>query len=205
MIAAEFNLLTNQYLSINLDHMSAMTDGGEIRENKGQMTVAIATNIIKYACYLTNLDSTKLRIETDCIIKTALEDTEVDIVVYYDDKIVAMVESKSYADFTMFKRYAVEVLGLEDTHPNARFALFQLENALGGDYDSDISLEALKGSTKVNKLLNMLSIEIDILTMMDGKRSSAKAIHKEGYGKAISRAKMDRAIRYFVDLFNELT
>jgi hypothetical protein len=205
MNAKTFELLTNEFLSANLANMSVMTDGGEIRESKGKMTVTIATNIIKYACNVSGKDSSKLDISTDEVIITALEETEVDIVVRYDGEVIAMVESKSYADFTMFKRYAVEVLGLEDTYPKAKFSLFQLENALGGDYDSDLALENLKGSSKVNKLLNMLGLKIDVLTMMNGKRQSQKAIHKENCDKPIDEAKLQRAVKYFVDIFSELS
>ena len=205
MNAKTFELLTNQYLSGNLANMSVMNDGGEIRESKGKMTVVIATNIIKYACDVSGKDRSKLEILKDKVVISALEETEVDIVVQYDGEVIAMVESKSYADFTMFKRYAVEVLGLEDTYPKAKFSLFQLENALGGDYDSDLTLENLKGSSKVNKLLNMLGLKIDVLTMMNGKRQSQKAIHKEGYDKPIGGAKLERAVKYFVDIFSELS
>ena len=198
----DYNIIKERF-DDSLSRIFPLTEAGEVRESKGNLCVNLCIDIIKEAARQLNIED--IEVEHNKIVSTEIENTEVDVVVSYKDKEIMYIECKSYTDITMFKRFLLEVLGLQSKNKDAKVCIFQLENSLGGDYNEDKSLESQNGSIKVNKFLEMVVVDIDIITMLDGKRSSTKPIHKEQYRKSFSEYKYKRAIEYFKNTLSELT
>lgn len=126
------------------------------------------------------------------------KDTEVDFTIFVDNKPVIITELKAYAETAMLRRFIHDASGIKKViSPEPSFVLFQLENALGGDYDRDVPV--CTGSMKVHELLSRVPINIDILTLLDGKRTSTRPIHDKMFSKGLSWYKFNKAVDYFRD------
>jgi len=191
---------TKDKFNSTLSKISKLETAGKIRRSKGQLCVNLCCDIILEAAKQLELDLSNLKIEKDKIVETEIENTEVDVVVSYNDKEIIYAECKSYTEISMFKRFSMESLGLQSKNKDAKICIFQLENALGGDYSEDQPLESQQGASNVNKLLDMIGVDIDIVTMLNGRRCASKPIHQEEFRKSFNKYKYNRAIEYFKNI-----
>jgi hypothetical protein len=85
-----------------------------------------------------------------------------DISVYYNDVLIAVIESKDYFTIDYVRRAAVELSDICESHPGVIGFLFQGRNAFGNNYE------------RANKWAKKRGYDIDIITMIDQERKSVK-------------------------------
>ncbi len=118
-----------------------------------------------------------------------------DVQVHIDDRFTLAVECKAYSENAMLKRILVDATLLESKYPELRFALFQLESMLGGDYSETI-VEP-KGSPASHTIMSYFDVNLNIVTLLDGERHIDHPIHKQQFYKPLSMASLRRAVQQF--------
>lgn len=197
--------------------------GGQTRHKKEHLVVDIAESILETAINEAGIDKDRVfyserdKVETpsedstylsmiDPIVANVIADDlraykkekEVDFNIFVDNKLAIVTELKAYADTAMLKKFIYESTRIRETGSSKpSFALFQLENALGGDYDRDVPV--CMGSMQVHGLLSEAKIDIRILTLLDGKRTSTRPIHDKMFSKRLSWYKFNKVVDYFRD------
>lgn len=158
---------------------------GKIRSSKGELCVSTCCSLLKDIIG----DDPSFEIHQKYKIETELETTEVDVCVTKNGTPFCIVECKAYCDFSMFKRFALEVVGIQQKYPNAKFCVFELEKSCN--------------TVKVNKLCSMLGINVHKLTCLHGKRTSTKPIHQREFRKSLTEYKVYAMLRDFENIFKE--
>ncbi len=195
--------------------------GGQIRHLKGKLVEELAGEILISACKELDIDMSRVKIERKFKVGTGITDPnyigalppevaeyvaaniadmvvdlEVDMVLLIDGKLVLGVECKSFTEKTMFGRAVKDAAILYKYHPNRRYIILQLENALGGDYAHN--KEVYLGSAPAHVAMSdHPELEIEICTLLDGRRTSTRPIHEERYYKEISTYKLNRTLDKF--------
>ena len=93
------------------------------------------------------------------------------------------MEGKTYKENAMLKRILVYFTLFKQVYPDLDFVLFQLESQLSGDYSSNNHVKY--GSPSTHTLLSYFDIDLNIITLLEGKRKVDKPIHKPEYYKAL--------------------
>lgn len=194
---------------------------GQIRSLKGKLVEELAGEILKSACKELGIDMSRVRIERKFHVETGISnpnyigtlepevaehvaaniadmvvDLEVDMVLLVDGKLVLGVECKSFTEKTMFGRAVKDAAILYKYHPNKKYIVLQLENALGGDYAHN--KEVCLGSVPAHVAMSdHPEIEIEVCTLLDGYRNSNRPIHREKFYKEISTYKLNRTLDQF--------
>lgn len=122
--------------------------------------------------------------------------------IYIDGTLIAVIEVKSYTEMAMLKRILVDCLLVKEEHPGISTYLFQLENALGGDY-GDLKKKS-KGSLRANELMDksyFKDIDLEVVTFLEGRRDS-NVPFEEGE-KRISRKQIKKAFDLLKDKFKQ--
>ena len=194
---------------------------GQIRSMKGTLVEQFAGEIMKSACMELGISKDRVKIERKFKIETNITDPnyignlddevakyvadniadfvsylEVDRVLLIDGLLVLGVECKSFTEKTMFTRAVHDAGLLYKYHPNRKYIVLQLENALGGDYaeDKDVYL----GSPAAHiAMSDYPHLDIEICTLLNGSRCSNKPIHKRKYFKDMSVYKLNRTLDKF--------
>jgi len=192
--------------------------GGMIRSGKETVVVELAKRIITEAVKETpGLTVSKLEFEerkkvdipfSNCDYFNVVSETignniidnleehsitiEIDLAVFYAGTLVLAIELKAFTDLTMFRRLAFDFHTLKRVYPTVKYVLIQLENSLGGDYAQDVP-EHL-GSPGVHSVLAEVNLPMTIITLLNGKRSSQKAIHMPGCFKGLNKIKFRNAV-----------
>lgn len=193
---------------------------GLIRHNKGNLVEELTKKLVFLACDDLKISSDRCCIEkrpvtikianTNYIMTRNLKnpdgntyELEVDNVVLIDGKFVMNIESKSYTEATMLKVVLLNAILVHQHYPDAAFVLLQLENALDGNYDVGSS-ESENGNGSGHVVMSVFpEIYLNLLTLLDGNRSSAKPIHKPEYYKAMNKDKLRRAYSVIKKLIDE--
>ena len=165
------------------NELFALKSAGEIRASKGELCVNMCCSLLKDIIG----DNPSFEIHKKYKIKTELETTEVDVCVTKNGTPFCILECKAYCDFSMFKRFALEVVGIQEKYPNAKFYVFELENS--------------SSTTKINKLCSMLGINVDKLTYLNGRRNSSRPIHQREFYKSPTEYSVYTILRHFQDVF----
>lgn len=117
---------------------------------------------------------------------------EIDLAVSYAGTLILATELKAFTDLTMFRRLAFDFHTLKRVYPTVKYVLIQLENSLGGDYAQDVP-EHL-GSPGVHSVLAEVNLPMTIITLLNGNRSSQRAIHVPGNFKSLNKIKFRNAV-----------
>jgi hypothetical protein len=174
--------------------------GGTLRSMKGTLVETMAEEIVLLAWK--NIGGTPSRIKINKT-KYPISDGKGNIYklsqdkhVYVNDTFVLSIECKAYAEIAMFKRILVDAFLLKKHFPSLQFCLFQLESMLGGDYS--ISIDHPKGSPSVKVLEHHFSsLNVEIITMLDGERDIKGEIHKKQFYKPLRPERLAYALTYF--------
>ena len=200
---------------------SRRTVAGQIRSMKGTLVERLAGEILRSACIELGISEDRVRIERKFKVETTITDPsyigglneevsrhvaeniadfvsylEVDAVLLVDGLFVLGVECKSFTEKTMFTRAVHDAGLLYKYHPNKKYIVLQLENALGGDYaeDKDVFL----GSPAAHiAMSDYPHLDIEVCTLLDGSRRSNMPIHSSKYFKDISVYKLNRTLNKF--------
>lgn len=113
-----------------------------------------------------------------------------------DGELAIGVECKAYTENAMMKRILVDFTLMKHAWPNLNCFLIQLESQLGGDY-SLIQKTIKTGSPSTHTLFSYFSVDLEIVTLLEGERKIDKAIHKPDYYKELTRAALDNAVAQF--------
>ena len=200
-------------------------DGGETRGTKGAFVENIVDAIVSLAWCEIGGEANRFDIQkytrkisisdeyvktlTSQYIKNHIEqnkdeyiyEIELDRSVKIDQKLVLGIECKSYMDHAMFKRTLIDFgLITKLLYPKLLFCVFQLENGLGGDY-GEVSKQEQLGSVSTHTLLSHTpEVYLEIITLLDGKRSSSKPIHKPKYFKELPEENVEICVNKFKDI-----
>ena len=202
--------------------------GGMVRMTKGGMVENIARNLLRAAWLGLGRNPARLefnlrpkyeiRIRPEYVEKIADADLRrkmrenigkykirhgADIHVYIDKYFVLSVECKAYAENAMLKRILFDAFLLGTRFPDLRFALVQLESWLGGDYGS-ADPEAAFGSPQSHTLMShMDSVDLHVITLLEGDRKVKEPIHKPKFYKPLKRVRLEKAAAMLANLLDD--
>lgn len=182
-------------------------DGGPIRGAKGAFVEKIVEAIVHLAWHEVYGEPNRLNIgkrmekiyiDADYVKSLKDESTEkyieeningyfypieLDRAVEIDNCLVLGIECKAYTDNTMFRRALKDFELVLELHPELLFSIFQLENALGGDYGEPRKLNPL-GSKRTHTLMSYSpSVSLEIITLLDGNHRHDRLIHDPAHFK----------------------
>lgn len=116
-----------------------------------------------------------------------------DVHVHIDGKFVLSVECKAYTENAMLKRILFDAFLLQQQFPNLRFALVQMENQMGGDYGNP-GASRTTGSRQSHTLMSYMdSVDLHIITLLEGERKINRPIHKAEFYKPLKRKHLEKA------------
>lgn len=202
----------------SIHSMYKMT-GGQIRSAKGKLVVNLLDAIVRQAWgemgeperleiqtqrveipinadYVRNLtpQATKAHVEEN--IEGCIYRVELDRAVLIDERLVLGIECKSYTENAMLKRALKDFELTLQRHPEMLFCLFQLENALGGDYGEPSKMDYL-GSESTHTLLSHSPVRLEIITLLNENRTTQREIHRPAHFKALPLENVEACIRKF--------
>ncbi len=199
-------------------------EGGKDRSSKGRLTENILEAIVSLAWHKIDGEVDRLNIERQLIklpidadyvrnlmpestrihIKQNLEGyfykIELDKGIKIDNELVLGIECKSYTENAMLKRVLKDAELVLIVNPNLLFSLFQLENALGGDYGDPNKLEHL-GSERAHTLMSHSpKVSLEIITLLDGNRNSNREIHDPEHFKELPIENVETCVNKFKNI-----
>jgi len=190
--------------------------GGIVRMSKGKLVEHIAPVIVKLAWhsldasaqrlsfnhtsyeipikkeYVDNLENVAIKTYMLDNIKSYYYRFLPDVQVYIDGKFVMAIECKTYTENAMLKRILVDFSLLKKIYPDLNCILIQLESQLGGDY-SKLN-EPIYGSASTHTLFSYFSVNLAIITLLQGERRIDKAIHKHEHFKPLTHGTLYKAV-----------
>ena len=192
--------------------------GGIIRAGMGGLTESIGKKLVKLAWLNLRGEEQRLSIPNmqpkfKISIKKkyidSIENTEVknhlkdnfskyyylqgtDIRVLIDNKLVLVIECKTYTENAMLKRILVDFTLLKEMHPNITSVLLQLESQLGGAY-SELNIQTF-GSPSTHTLISYFDVDLNIITLLKGERKVNKRISMPEFYKPLEEKSLLSAI-----------
>lgn len=118
--------------------------------------------------------------------------------VYIDGTLVLAIECKSYTESAMLKRIIYDRRMLYEFAPEANYVLLQLESALGGDFD--LCSRASFGSNQYHVFMSREQTNIDVITLLEGRRDADNPIHRRENGKKLKKEHMVYAVEILAKL-----
>ena len=189
--------------------------GGYLRAQKGILHERITESLIRLAWYELDGDpedieinkkKIKIPIKQDYIdniensdIKNYINENmgqhsyklSVDKQVCIRGEFVLGIECKAYTENAMLKRICVDFHFLKKLYPHILCYLVQLESQLGGDY-SELG-ETTYGSPSTHTILSYFSLNLKIITLLEGERKIDRPIHK--FYKPLEKRNLERALQ----------
>lgn len=207
----------------SIHSMYEMT-GGEIRSAKGKLVVNLLDAIVRQAWgemgeperleirtqrveipinadYIRNLtpQATKAHVEEN--IEGYICRVELDRAALIDERLVLGIECKSYTENAMLKRVLKDFELTLQLHPKMLFCVFQLENALGGDYGEPCKTDYL-GSESTHTLLSHSPVRLEIITLLNENRTTQREIHRPAHFKALPLENVEACVKKFQRLLS---
>ena len=130
------NLLTNFANKMQEEQkIFGIKDGGKQRSTSCNIATDTCIKFISSAFKHLGIDSSRYRIEENkrISVKTGDSGTEYDILVYLDDKLKLVIESKAYCDKSMYKRYILDAASICEAY-ECSSCLFELESSMPNNY-----------------------------------------------------------------------
>lgn len=196
--------------------------GGYIRATKGRLQEHITKRLIEISWGIElnqnmsrlDINSTKIDIPINKFYISHLPDylqdyikkhlTEyfyglsVDRQIFIDNIFVSGIECKAYTENAMLKRILVDFMLLKTKYENINCHLFQLESMLGGDYSKLNDNEY--GSKVSHTIMSYFpTVNLDILTFIEGERDVKKPIHDKRYYKPLPLKSLKKGINIIVN------
>lgn len=172
-----------EYIKSQYSKVELLKDGGGIRLLRG-ITCETMVDII---CESLNIESRVGSSDFQLITITGRDGKEystrhqVDRHLYYNNKIIAVVECKSYLDSCYYTRACSDFKRMSVLHPNIKKYIFALENNIS---DSTIAFTDVEFDYVCN----------DIFYMCNGKRKSKKPIYEKDFSKELVYENVERFI-----------
>jgi len=163
-----------QYYNTNTDKLENET-GGKIRSGRGNTVEGIMDIIgksLNFDCRVGTSDKQRITIVSNG--REYSQEHQVDRHLYFDNRLVAIVECKAYLDSCYYVRACSDFKRMKKRYPHIKAYVFALENSISDeavaftDVDYDNSCDG-------------------IFYMCNGKRSSSKPIYKKEFAKTIQQ------------------
>ncbi len=195
--------------------------GGKDRSSKGALTENILEAIVHLAwhkiggkthCLYIAKRRVNVPIDADYVRNLTPESTrnhvkqdvegyfyriELDKGVEIDNNLVLAIECKSYTENAMLKRVLKDFELASIADPKLIFCLFQLENALGGDYGDPNKPEYLGSKSTHTLLSHSPKVKLEIITLLDGNRNSKREIHDPDHFKELPIENVETCVSKF--------
>lgn len=85
-------------------------------------------------------------------------------------------------------------------YPKLLFCLFQLENALGGDYGEPCKMEHLGSKSTHTLMSHSPAVQLEIITLLSENRTTKKEIHQPQHFKELPIENVIACVRKFQKL-----
>lgn len=204
----------------SIHSMYEMT-GGQIRAAKGKLVVNLLDAIVHLAwCEMSGevnrleviTRRVKIPIDADYVKNLTPKSTqnyieqnregyiypiELDRAVMIDEQLVLGIECKSYAENAMLKRALKDFELALKLYPKLLFCLFQLENALGGDYGEPCKMDYLGSKSTYTLMSHSPKVSLEIITLLSGNRTTKKEIHQPEHFKEFPVKNVEFCVRKF--------
>jgi len=212
----ELDLILTDY---SVDKVGSDT-GGKRRASKGILTRNIYSKIINFVIketglnfklyykksnlpfkikkklpYLNLSNNFKFQRKFDRLGKG--NEVEYDGFITFKDKIIMLLEFKSYTEVSMLKRVFVDAMIARQFFPDIKYSLCMLESAMG----SQKNLISHSAITLIDNLERSLGVKIDIFVLMKGTRNSKRDIGIKKYMKEIDLDELKFTVNSFVIFF----
>lgn len=199
--------------------------GGDIRGKKAKITEKLFEAIVYLAWHETGGESNQINIIGKRKVPVPIEknyvknltpeatqnhvrqdidkyiyELELDKVIEIDDQLVLAIECKAYTESTMLRRTLRDFELASISNPNLLFSLFQLENALGGDYGNPTKSEYLGSKPAHTLMSHSPRVKLEIITLVNGYRNSKKPIHVKAHFKELPIENVEACTKKFSTL-----
>ena len=156
--------------------------GGEVnRINIEKLRVTVPIN----ANYVKNLIPESTRNYVVQNVDKYIFRLELDRVVEIDNRLVLAIECKAYTENTMLRRTLRDFELASIANPKLLFCLFQLENALGGDYGDPNKSEYLGSESTHTLMSHSPTVSLEIITLLDSNHHPTGLLHKPEHFKEL--------------------
>lgn len=98
------------------------------------------------------------------------------------------IESKTYADLSMYKRTLMDAYLIQKNYPQVDHVLFELEKGMKENSESSDTVESY------------FDIKIHKFSLFNNLRNSSRTIHSEEFRKNIDNSDVERAICFFSEI-----
>jgi hypothetical protein len=152
-------------------------DGGKQRSTSCNIATKTCVQFIKSALSHLDIHPSRYKIEENKKISVKQGDsgTEYDVLVYIDDKLKLVIESKAYCDKSMYKRYILDAASICEEHDCAS-CVFELESSMPNDYKNIYSRYESVLITDENKINTKLTL---LKTQRDSRKHPIKYFNKD--------------------------
>ena len=164
---------------------------------KRRVSIPISENYVKNLMpestrnyVLQNIDQYIFRLELDRVMKV-------------DNQSVLAIECKAYTENTMLRRILRDFELALIINPDLLFCLFQLENALGGDYGEPNKSEYLGSKSTHTLMSHSPTVHLEIITLLDSDHGRHGLIHRRGYFKELPIKNVETCVSKFRALFEQ--
>lgn len=172
--------------------------GGQMRKKNGKFVEDFSKKAVKliHDIYFEKKISIGVKGDDDkkeikIRLKSEVDEHSVDIHVYLNDKLLFVIECKSYLDLCYYKRaivdYKLFLIDENKRYTNIKFIVLAFENCV-----------ADKGIIMTNALFE---VNPPIFYMLDGKRNAKKPYWKKEFSKKINKDKIKKFVEYIISLF----
>lgn len=151
--------------------------------------------------YVKNLRSEYIRDHIEQNKEQYTYKIELDKAVEIDNNLILGIECKSYMDNTMLRRTLKDFeLVVKLLYPKLFFCVFQLINGLGGDY-GEVRKQRQLGSRSTHTLMSYTpEINLEIITLLDGKMDPKRSIHDPKYFKELPVENIEICVNKFKNI-----
>jgi hypothetical protein len=155
----------------------ARKDGGKQRSTSCSIATKTCVQFIKSALSHLNIQPSRYKIEENkkVSVKKGDSGTEYDVLVFIDDKLKLVIESKAYCDKSMYKRYILDAASICEEH-NCASCVFELESSMPSNYKNIYSRYESVLVTDENKINTKLTL---LKTQRDSKKHPIKYFNKD--------------------------
>ncbi len=213
-----------------MEKLFSVTKGGSIRGKKGKLVEILAEKIViltwtkvleqpigrltpapnkkKKAIKLKNVEQYIQRYDGLPIAEiieakksTIKYDFGADLHVFIDKQLVLVIECKAYTESAMLKRLIYDRRILHEFAPNAQYVLLQLESAFSGDFHK--CSESSFGSNQYHVFMSREESNIEIITLLEGKRDSNNPIHRRENKKELKKEHLIYAVEVLAKILEK--
>jgi hypothetical protein len=175
-----------------IDNFANKCSGGKMRGDRGKHIETFVINAFNHIGQMYGKDIVAKLGRTDMKLLTIpgtdiSKEHQVDVHVYVNQRLTAVVECKAYLDKCYYVRACDDFILFKKFGYNVKNYIFTLENGI--DAQSKIFTDYLTEN-----------ICDDVFCILDGKRSSSKPIYDENFRKDVNLIKLIQFVNFIYEL-----